>query len=227
MEIPGAFHLSRGEWQVDRVKVKPVPKPEDRLFMPLYPEGNASIKGKETKLKNAYHRTAATFRNAIDRLGIGYEENGERRKVTLHTLRRFAFTTCSRVNGESYAKYHIGRKVHEYDKRTPEQIAEDFSKVEPILTLLDSSGVELQQAALENQIVALQKQLQEKHGNDEMSIRRIVEEVVERYARRREKLEEKHASMTPEEWEKETEELEKLNPLDKLGIDRNTAKWMA
>lgn len=139
-----------GKWV--RVKVKPEPKPEDRLFTVLWTGDNKAMKGKEVKLVNAYNRTAQNVRDAVDRLDIGYEENGKRRKVTLHTLRRYCYTTCNRINGSDYAKYHIGRKVHEYDKRTSEQIAEDFAKVEPFLTLLDTADVEKQQKALQHQL---------------------------------------------------------------------------
>ncbi|HEX9677376.1 hypothetical protein [Nitrososphaera sp.] len=158
-----------GKWI--HVKVKPEPKPDDRVFTPLLADGNSAlIKGKETKLRNAYRNTAVTFANAIDRLGIGYEENGKRRKVTLHTLRRFCFTTCTRISGESYAKYHIGRRIHEYDKRTPEQIAEDFATVEPFLTILDSSALEVSTKNLEVRL----KESQEAQSKNQTTIEEMI-----------------------------------------------------
>lgn len=154
-----------GRWQKEHVE--PKAKPTDRLFTPLWTGDNSRIAGEEAKLVNVYERTAEAFREAMDRIGIGFEENGKRHKVTLHTLRRYCFTTCSRTNGESYAKYHIGRKIHEYDKRTPEQIAEDFSKVEPFLTLMDTASIEKQQAALT-------QQLQEERERSALIIRYIM-----------------------------------------------------
>jgi hypothetical protein len=52
---------------------------------------------------------------------------------------------------ESYAKYHTGRKTHEYDKATPDEIAEDFGSVEPYLTFFDTSAVEQRQESLEKE----------------------------------------------------------------------------
>jgi hypothetical protein len=87
-------------------------------------------------------------------LGIKLEgENGEsnRRVVTLHTMRRFVYTQCKRIVDEGYGKYHKGRKTHEYDKATPDEIAEDFAGVESYLTFFDTSAVELGQESLERE----------------------------------------------------------------------------
>jgi len=136
-------------------KISPKPKLTDRIFAPYHEqEGNGA-----RNLEYVYTNTAQAFRDTVDRLGIGYEEDGARRKVTLHTMRRYCYTTCIRKLGEGYAKYHTGRKVHEYDKRTPEQLAEDFAQVEPYLTFLDASGVEEKQEALVKEIAAIKKRL--------------------------------------------------------------------
>lgn len=141
-----------GKWT--KTTVTPTPKAEDLVFAPYHTEEELERLKKTTEpvLDYLYMATGQRFRETIDRLGFGYEENGSRRRFTLHTFRRFCFTTCSRTLSESYAKYHIGRRVHEYDKRTPEQIAADFATVEPFLTFLDSSGVEVQQATILKQL---------------------------------------------------------------------------
>lgn len=81
----------------------------------------------------------------------GEKGNGNRRAVTLHTLRRFVYTQCKRVIDEGYAKYYTGRKTHEYDKATPDEIAEDFARVEPYLTFFDTSAFEQRQKSLEKE----------------------------------------------------------------------------
>lgn len=177
-----------------KITVSPTPKPEDRLFSSYHsPEELELIRSTNTKLimpaghaklDSAYLHTAKRFREAIDRLGIGYEDGGKRRRFTLHTFRRFCFTSCSRALSESYAKYHIGRRVHEYDKRTPEQIAEDFATVEPFLTFLDSTGVELQHKALQRQIIELKSQLEEQgkgYGNYRESARNVYSAMAEAF----------------------------------------------
>ena len=147
----GSSGSSSSKWA--KVTIKPVPKSEDRMFTPYHAEKNPVIKNGETLLENAYMQTSEMFRNTIDRIGIGFEEGGKRRKVTLHTLRRFCYTTCTRAVDEQYAKYHCGRKVHEYDKRTDDEIAEDFASVEPFLTFFNTTAVEQRQASLEKEQV--------------------------------------------------------------------------
>lgn len=146
-----------GKWT--KVTITPAPKPEDRVFTPYHSDtAHTKIKNGETTLEHAYTQTSQRFRDTVDRLGIGYEEGGKRRKVTLHTLRRFCYTTCTRAVDEQYAKYHIGRRVHEYDKRTPEQIAEDFAEVEPYLTFFDTSAVEKQQKTMTKRQMELENE---------------------------------------------------------------------
>jgi hypothetical protein len=152
------FDKEKGKWI--KIMVKPVPKLEDKVFAPYHSDAEKMRKKpKGDSLHNLYMSMAKSFRKAVDRLGIGYEENGKRRKVTLHTLRRFCFTTCRRAIDEGYAKYHIGRRVHEYDKATPEQIAEDFASVEPFLTFFDTAAVEQRQQSLEKQQTATQLEI--------------------------------------------------------------------
>jgi len=120
-----------------------------------------------SSLANIYHATSKKFRATTDRLGIKWEGDEEdvtsgngrpskRRQVTLHTLRRFVYTQCKRAVDEGYAKYHIGRKTHEYDKSTDEEIAQDFAAVEPVLTYFDTTAVEEKQKSLERQQIGLQ-----------------------------------------------------------------------
>jgi hypothetical protein len=161
-------HKINGKW-VNRTH-KPIPKPTDPLFSAYHSEVSEHTKraqaGKisKTHLENLYDDVARRFRQTTDRLGIKWEDEAKRRSVTLHSLRRFCFTTCARVNGEGYAKYHLGRKTHEYKKDTEAQLAEDFAKVEPYLTILDASGVEIKQKALEKEIEDIKKRLERVNG---------------------------------------------------------------
>lgn len=148
-----------GKW-VNR-KVTPTPKITDPLFAPYhlevseyYKQAQNSKISKEDSLANLYGAISKKFRQTTDRLGIkweGEDGNGNRRAVTLHTMRRFVYTQCKKVVDESYAKYHTGRKTHEYDKATPDEIAEDFTTVEPYLTFFDTSAVEQRQESLKKE----------------------------------------------------------------------------
>lgn len=150
-------------------KVVLEPKLTDPIFAPYHSDVSEYAKqakfskvSKEDLLANLYNSTSKKFGQTTDRLSIKWEGgeegegNGKRRMVTLHTMRRFVYTQCKRIVDEGYAKYHTGRKTHEYDKATPDEIAEDFARVEPFLTFFDTSAVERKQQSLEKEQLKMQ-----------------------------------------------------------------------
>jgi hypothetical protein len=132
-------HLDRSTDKWMKKSITPLAKPTDYVFAPYH-----DVKAEPGRkfFKNTYSQVADRFALLMDRLEIGREESGKRHAMTLHSFRRFCYTTCTRAVDEQYAKYHVGRRVHEYDKRTDDQKIEDFAKVEPYLTFLDTSGLE-------------------------------------------------------------------------------------
>ncbi|AIF83294.1 hypothetical protein NTE_01222 [Candidatus Nitrososphaera evergladensis SR1] len=144
--------LKNGKLVWNKKQVIPVPKPEDYVFAPYHEELVATLRA-------LYKEAADRFRDLIDRLEIGYEEGGKRRKITLHTLRRYVFTACTKAVNEQYAKYHIGRKVHEYTKKTEEEIAEDFAGVEHLITFMDTSAIEEKQRSLVKELEVSQSRI--------------------------------------------------------------------
>ena len=131
------FERETSRWT--KKPIRPEAKATDYLFFPYHHQDKERSK---KMFNNAYRQIADRFQDLMDRLKVGREESGKRHKTTLHSFRRFCYTTCIRSVDEQYAKYHVGRRVHEYDKRTDDQKLEDFAKVEPYLTFLDASGLE-------------------------------------------------------------------------------------
>ncbi len=164
--ILNQFDKKKNRW--NHIKVKPIAKPTDKLFAPYHTD--VEIRQQDTTSKkyldNLYLSTAKRFRQATNRLGIEYEESGKRRKVTLHTFRRFVYTQCERAVGSGYAKYHTGRKTHEYSKSTDEEVAEDFASVEPYLTFLDTSAVEQSMKGIKAELTDIRKRLEKYERND-------------------------------------------------------------
>lgn len=147
------------KWQ--KIPVVATPKGEDMMFARYHSDVETRVKRKGDSMFNLYMSAAKQFRITIDNLGIAYEDSGKRRKVTLHTFRRFVFTQCERAVSRGYADYHVGRKIHEYIKRTPEQIAEDFASVEPYLTFLDTTAMDEKQKAITIELQTTRKELRE------------------------------------------------------------------
>ena len=57
-----------------------------------------------------YGNLASIFAKTLDRIGMGSREdrNGIRRKITLHSFRRFVKTTISDLGYSDYSEWFIG-----------------------------------------------------------------------------------------------------------------------
>jgi|GEM_PF-2547641 len=155
------FDRETSKWR--KKQIVPEATPTDYLFFPYHHEEKPRSK---KMFNNAYRQIANRFQDLMDRLDVGREESGKRHKITLHSFRRFCYTSCTRAVDEQYAKYHVGRRIHEYDKRTDDQKLDDFANVQPYLTFLDASGFE-----------AMGKDLQAKLHEKDDFYKRMIEDL--------------------------------------------------
>ena len=105
-----------------------------------------------------YFYLAHTFSNTLDRIGMGDREDGNqvRRKITLHSFRRFAKTTISDLGYSDYSEWFIGHSGSTYWRKKDNEKAEIFQKIEPYLTFLNIPQLNRQGADLETKIEELQ-----------------------------------------------------------------------
>ena len=166
--------------KVISVTSKPTPKATDRVFTPFHcEEENYKIpQTTNAHLRDEYdyHHASSLLRQTVDRLGLGFEEDGKRRKITFHTFRRFCYRTCTNIIHEQYAKYHTGRKVHEYAGKPDEEIEADFTAVEPFLTFMDTSAIEIEQKA----ILATLKDMKKNQAATDAMVHALVDELYEK-----------------------------------------------
>lgn len=100
------------------------------------------------KPHNADHTTmyihiATSYAKMLDRIGKGdREDNNKRRKITLHSFRRFVKSTISDLGFGDYSEWFIGHSGSTYYRKTEKEKAEIFAKIEPYLTFLDYSELE-------------------------------------------------------------------------------------
>ena len=105
-----------------------------------------------------YFNLAHTFSNTIDRIGMGDREDGNeiRRKITLHSFRRFVKTTISDLGYSDYSEWFIGHSGSTYWRKKDIEKEEIFKKIEPYLTFLNVPQLERQGADLQTKIEELQ-----------------------------------------------------------------------
>jgi integrase len=108
-----------------------------------------------------YNDFRASFAKTLDRIGRGDKEDNERRrKITLHTLRRYVKTTISDLGYGDFSEFMIGHSGSTYWRKKPSDVAELFRKVEPYLTFLDYPELEARGADIETKLTEKEKEIQ-------------------------------------------------------------------
>ena len=109
--------------------------------------------------ESLYNNLSLVFATTLDRIGMGAREDGNetRRKITLHSFRRFVKSTISDLGFSDYSEYHIGHSGSTYWRKKDKEKAEICKKIEPYLTFLDIQQLERKGADMETQIIELQE----------------------------------------------------------------------
>jgi integrase len=117
-----------------------------------------------------YGNLASIFAKTLDRIGMGSREDGNeiRRKITLHSFRRFVKTTISDLGYADYSEWYIGHAGSTYWRKKDNEKAEIFKKIEPYLTFLNVPQLERQGADLQTKIEELQDVNQVLREKDKM-----------------------------------------------------------
>ena len=103
-----------------------------------------------------------------------------RRKITLHSLRRWVKTTISDLGYADYSEFFIGHIGSTYWRKKDKEKAEIFQKIEPYLTFLNVPQLNRQGADLETKIEELQdinQLLRNKQNEREEQIKNLEESV--------------------------------------------------
>ena len=103
-----------------------------------------------------YFNLALIFSNTLDRIGMGSQEDGSneirRRKIILHSMRRFVKSTISDLGYADYSEWFISHAGSVYWRKKDSEKAEIFKKIEPYLTFLNVPQLERQGADLQTKI---------------------------------------------------------------------------
>ena len=137
------------------------------------------------RINNFYTTLVVQFEKTLDRNGMGSREEGIktrriRRKITLHSFRRFVKTTISDLGYADYSEWFIGHSGSTYWRKKDNEKAEIFKKIEPYLTFLNIQQLNRQGADLETKIEELQdinQLLRNKQNEREEQIKNLEESV--------------------------------------------------
>ena len=106
-----------------------------------------------------YVEFRTSFAKTLDRMGKGTREDGNerRRKITLHSFRRFVKTTISDLGYQDFSEYFIGHSGSTYWTKKESEKAEIFKKIEPYLTFLNVYQLERQGADIQSRVDELEE----------------------------------------------------------------------
>jgi integrase len=148
-----AYYVSKTKKVVNKT-VTPVMNDKVYLF--------ASDTEKNPQLENLYTGYLMSFEKVLDRLGGKFAEfeddNKRRRKITLHSFRRFTKSTISDLGLSDYSEYYIGHHMSVYWQRSPKEKIELFRKVEPYLTFLDQTMLATRHADTQSRLESIEKE---------------------------------------------------------------------
>src|SRR6266487_2952562 len=115
-------------------ETKPL-KPND-LFFSSGRRDNAD----EQDPNHMYDVLSKEFGQVLDRIGLeARDSESKRHEITLHSFRRFVYSTIEKLGNIEFANYQIGHANSTYWRVTPEERLETFNMFRDYLTYLDYS----------------------------------------------------------------------------------------
>jgi integrase len=128
--------------------------------------------------QSIYKKLVHQFHKVLVAVDFDQRKDGmpQRRKITLHSFRRFVKTALSDSDesGSDYSEWFIGHKKSSYWTKKPEARAEKYAKSMKYLTFLDYSTLKATGKTMEARINELEKGKQimdQKHGEEMRELR--------------------------------------------------------
>jgi integrase len=112
-------------------------------------------------IKVLYTHLLAQFQKVLDRLGVGYEDAAKRRrKITLHSFRRYVKSTISDLGYSDFSEWYIGHAVFTYYRKSDKEKFQLFKRLEESLTYLDQSSLERKHADVLSRLEMMENEKQ-------------------------------------------------------------------
>jgi integrase len=118
-----------------------------------------------------YNNLVLQFEKTLDVLRIPFENNStkRRRKITFHSFRRFVKSVISDLGYSDFSEWYIGHLGSTYYRRSDKDKFELFKKIEPYLTFLDQTGLEIRSRDLQSRLEAMETENKELRDKDSMN----------------------------------------------------------
>ena len=108
-----------------------------------------------------YDVLSKEFGQVLDRIGLDARDSeSKRHEITLHSFRRWVYTTIEKLGDIEFANYMIGHANSTYWRETPEDRVKAFKKFEPYLTSLSYEELVAKGADIETKLEQKDKELQ-------------------------------------------------------------------
>jgi integrase len=114
-------------------------------------------------IRSVYVELVSVFGSTLDRMGRGQREESagsQHRKITLHSFRRYVYSTISDLGFSDYANFFIGHSGTTYYRKSEKEKVEIFSKIEPYLTFLDYEELERKGTDIASQLEEKDRMIQ-------------------------------------------------------------------
>lgn len=139
----------------DREEKTPTVSPDSLIFTRV--KSNTVV-----NLKGIYGKIAEEFHRLLDTIGMGELKEGStyRRKITLHSFRRFVKTVIATQTNTDYSEYFLGHSKSPYwTMKEPERGEIYATKIMKYLTFLDYSSLEVTGKNIESRLVEKEKEI--------------------------------------------------------------------
>jgi hypothetical protein len=84
----------------------------------------------------------------------------QHRKITLHSFRRYVYSTIADLGFSDYANFFIGHTGSTYYRKSEKEKVEIFNRIEPYLTFLDYEELERKGADIASQLEEKDRMIQ-------------------------------------------------------------------
>jgi integrase len=142
---------------------------------------SSDVYGKTDKedLNGLYTTLLIQFEKTMDELQVGYEDASKRRrKITLHSFRRYTKSAISDLGYADFSEWVIGHAGSTYYRKNEFEKYKLFKKIEPYLTFLDWSGLERKGADLSNRLETMERENVEMKTRYEQDIKQLNEKLM-------------------------------------------------
>jgi integrase len=124
----------------------------------------------DRSIDSLYVTLVSQFNKLMNDLNVKYEDTTKRRrKITLHSFRRYVFTAISDLGYTDFADFILGHSQSTYWCKGTKEKFELFKKIEPHLLLLDQTSVQRQGADMQTRLEVMEQENQMLRQKDSMN----------------------------------------------------------